>query len=229
MRTGPLEKLVIRAFRDIKVNDDEIGSFTVPINPENLEEDLKIIHDRNQHQGAEGNDLRYKGTAPRKLSLKLLFDNSGTVEGNRMEGVPVPEQLNAFRAVVSDMDPVSHKPPYLKVTYNKFVFDGVLSNLKIQYTLFDSVGVPIRARVIFTAEEFKEPKKRVKEEDKQSPDLTHLRKVKEGDNLPLMTFQIYGNAEFFLQVARENKLNNFRKLQVGSEVVFPPIDKEING
>lgn len=229
MRSGPLEKLVIRAFRDKKVNDEEIGSFTVPINPENLGEELKVNHDRNQHQGAEGNDPRYKGTAPTRLSLKLLFDNTGTVEGNRMEGVPVPQQLKSLRAIVSDMDPESHRPPYLKIIYNKFIFDGVLTDLKIQYTLFDSVGVPIRARVTVSLEEYKEPKKRVREEDKRSPDLTHLRQIKEGDNLPLMTYKIYGDSKFYLQVARENGLNNFRKLQVGSEVIFPAIDKEING
>jgi nucleoid-associated protein YgaU len=50
--------------------------------------------------------------------------------------------------------------------------------------------------------------------------------VREGDNLPLLTYRIYGNAELYLEVARVNKLINFRRLRVGSRVAFPPVDKE---
>ncbi len=229
MRVGPLEKLVFRAFRDKRVKDEEIGSFTVPINPESLGEDTQVRHDRSQHLGAEGNDARYRGTAPAKLNIQLLFDNTGTVEGNRLEGTPVPEQLRQFRAVVSKMDAESHKPPYIKVIYNNFVFDGILTDLKVQYTLYDSLGVPVRAKVTVNLEQFKEPEKRVREEDKRSPDLTHLRQIKEGDNLPLMAYRIYGKTNYYLQVARANGLINFRKLRVGSEIIFPAVDKDING
>lgn len=229
MRVGPLIKLEFKAFRDKRVMNEEIGSFTVPINPESLGQAVQVNQDRSQPQGAESNDPHYSGTPSPRVTLNLLFDNTGTVEGNRLEGVPVLDQLAAFQAVVSDMDPVSHKPPYLMVICNQFIFEGVLNNLDVKYVLFNSLMEPVRAKVTVTIEQYKEPQRRVNDEDKQSPDLTHLRKIKEGDNLPLMNYSIYGDTKYYLQVARANGLTNFRKLNVGSEIIFPAIDKEING
>ena len=66
---------------------------------------------------------------------------------------------------------------------------------------------------------------RAAREKKSSPDLTHERVVKEGDNLPLMTYRIYGDPKYYLEVARVNGLTNFRKLTPGQKIVFPPIEK----
>ncbi|MEC5174011.1 nucleoid-associated protein YgaU [Chryseobacterium nepalense] len=64
-----------------------------------------------------------------------------------------------------------------------------------------------------------------KEENKQSPDLTHKRTVQDGDTLPLMTERIYGDSKYYLEVAKANGLVNFRQLKPGSELYFPPIEK----
>ena len=68
-------------------------------------------------------------------------------------------------------------------------------------------------------------KLRVAQEDNHSPDLTHYRIVKKGDTLPMMCFLVYGDARYYLQVARANKLINFRKLNIGDELFFPPFAK----
>jgi len=58
-----------------------------------------------------------------------------------------------------------------------------------------------------------------------SPDLTHRVVVKDGDLLPLLTYQTYNDQTYYLQVARANRLKNFRRLEPGSTLVFPPIAK----
>jgi nucleoid-associated protein YgaU len=67
---------------------------------------------------------------------------------------------------------------------------------------------------------------RVAKENRSSPDLTHYRIVKAGDNLPLMTQRIYGDPKYYLEVARVNKLVNFRNLKPGQAIYFPPIEKQ---
>jgi hypothetical protein len=57
------------------------------------------------------------------------------------------------------------------------------------------------------------------------PDLTHIRKVKQGDTLPLMCYSIYGDPKYYLQVAEVNGLANFRQLKPGSDLFFPPLKK----
>ena len=53
--------------------------------------------------------------------------------------------------------------------------------------------------------------------------------VKKGDTLPLLCFLIYGDSRHYLEVARANKLVNFRNLTVGEELSFPPFDKAAVG
>jgi nucleoid-associated protein YgaU len=59
----------------------------------------------------------------------------------------------------------------------------------------------------------------------QSPDLTHVRVVEEGDTLPLMAKRIYGDSKYYLEVARVNRITSFRKLKTGQRIFFPPIQK----
>jgi nucleoid-associated protein YgaU len=49
--------------------------------------------------------------------------------------------------------------------------------------------------------------------------------VKAGDSLPALCYQIYGDPGYYLEVARFNRLDDFRRLQPGTRVVFPPVRK----
>jgi nucleoid-associated protein YgaU len=59
----------------------------------------------------------------------------------------------------------------------------------------------------------------------QSPDLTHVRRVKAGDTLPGLCDQIYGDPRLYLKVAAANGLDDFRRLVPGTKVFFPPLEK----
>jgi nucleoid-associated protein YgaU len=49
--------------------------------------------------------------------------------------------------------------------------------------------------------------------------------VRAGDTLPLLCYQVYEDPSYYLQVAKANNLSNFRKLEQGTELFFPPIAK----
>lgn len=59
----------------------------------------------------------------------------------------------------------------------------------------------------------------------QSPDLTHERTVVAGDSILTLTNRMYDTPFYYLEVAKANRLNNFRKLKPGSRMIFPPIEK----
>lgn len=40
-----------------------------------------------------------------------------------------------------------------------------------------------------------------------------------------MSHRIYGDSKYYLEVARVNEITSFRKLEVGKEIFFPPIEK----
>jgi nucleoid-associated protein YgaU len=65
--------------------------------------------------------------------------------------------------------------------------------------------------------------KRAAKENKSSPDLTHVRVAKAGDTLPNMCHEIYGDPAFYFRIAEWNGLGNFRSLQPGTRIEFPPL------
>jgi hypothetical protein len=91
--------------------------------------------------------------------------------------------------------------------------------------MFDMFGLPIRAKISATFTE-RTPKGLYNILSMlSSPDLTHYVQVKEWDLLPFLTYNVYKNQNYYLQVAKVNKLKNFRKLTAGSTLTFPPISK----
>jgi nucleoid-associated protein YgaU len=59
----------------------------------------------------------------------------------------------------------------------------------------------------------------------ESPDLTHVRLVKAGDNLPSLCDAIYGDPQMYLKVAEANGIDDFRRLVPGTRIFFPPLEK----
>ena len=87
------------------------------------------------------------------------------------------------------------------------------------------MGRPIRATINAT---FKgdEPRLLQAAFDKLfSSDLTHVRIVKAGETLPLISKDVYGETSYYLEIARINGLKNFRNLEAGTELILPPIEK----
>ena len=58
-----------------------------------------------------------------------------------------------------------------------------------------------------------------------SPDITHTRRVREGETLLQLAQEIYGNPRYYVELARANRLSNFRKLTTGQILTFPHIEK----
>ena len=61
-------------------------------------------------------------------------------------------------------------------------------------------------------------------DDDQSPNRTHVVRVRAGDTLPLLCQRIYGNPGYYLQVARFNHLVDFPQLKPGQILTFPPLN-----
>jgi nucleoid-associated protein YgaU len=111
------------------------------------------------------------------------------------------------------------------IKWGALLFKGSLVDLSIEYRLFASDGTPLRANAKLKVKGTIDDDLRVAKENNQSPDLTHYRKVKAGDTLPLMCYRIYGDSNYYLEVARVNKIMQFRKLKPGQEIFFPPLQK----
>ncbi len=226
---GKLEKVMIRVFKDQNFKEKESSispnPFPLPVNPESYSRSLRIMNNMEQGIGNEGTNPNFVAATPEELRLEFIFDGTDTIQGYSYLKQPVKQQLKNFIDAVYNMNGTIHRPNFLQIQWGQFVFSGTLSNLDLNYTLFEANGDPLRVKVNATFISYVAPKERTAKEGKTSPDLTHVRQTKAGDRLDLMTYNIYKDSKFFLQVGKANNLTSIRKLATGKEIVFPPIDK----
>ena len=229
-----VQKIVIQAYRDKKFSDSKgLSTFTVPINPEQLRHKLEVKSDKTTGAGNQGTSTKFSLTLPEELKLDFILDNTNTIHGNVHQGIEVPDQVDNLLKTVYNVHGPTHQPNYLKIGWNskevfgsnKTTFECRLKSLDINYVLFSSDGVPLRAKISASFVAFIEDEKRVKEQDNQSPDLTHIRNAVPGDALWRMTNEIYGDPKYVLQIARFNGLDSFRSIEFGEDYKFPPFDK----
>lgn len=227
-----LEKLIIRSFTDRQFKHEQSDlMFVAPINPETFTKNFKVSVDQQQGHGNEGTEIRYRSTAPEELRLDFILDGTNTMEGysgktSDYATTPVSDQLQDFLLCCYDMNGPIHRPNFLIVMWGSEVnFRCVLSNVDINYTLFEPDGSPLRAKISATFLHHKSREEILAEARPSSPDLTHYQKVKQGDRLDNLSFSVYDDPGFCTQVANYNSLTTIRKLKAGVQLSLPPLIK----
>lgn len=198
--------------------------FIAMFNPENFAVHEDLHWSSACAPGKEGTEPKYVKTAPRTFTIEFTLDGTG-VNTNGVK-IPVPVQIALFRGVTTNIKGKIHRPHYLMVQYGTFINVCIMNSSNVTYTMFDMFGFPIRAKVSATFTERSPQGLSDVLGMLSSPDLTHRKIVKEGDLLPLLTREVYNNQHYYIQVARVNRLRNFRKLQAGTELFFPPLSKK---
>lgn len=227
---GGLEKLTIQAFKNSDFSG-LLGEFKVILNPEKYSRSYEICYNNVQPQGSSSGTPEFNRTKSEVIKFELVFDATGVVAGsvpgqNGQTSNGITDQVDKFLKLVFDFNGSIHSPNFLRLGWGKFIFDCRMTKLKFDYSLFRPDGTPLRARATTSFTEYTNKVELAKEENKTSPDLSHVRTVKAGDTLPLMCHDIYGSSSYYPQVAAANKLVDFRQLVIGTQIVFPPVASE---
>ncbi|BFM43843.1 peptidoglycan-binding protein [Flavobacterium sp. CFS9] len=224
---GELEKLKIVAYSDPQFNNKIAdGKFSTLMNPEKYTYHYKIETDDTQASGTSTVSPKFNKKLPEDLELDFVFDRSGVINGYKSTDDGIIDDIEKFKKVILDYNGDEHKPNYLMISWGTLLFKGALTEMEIEFKLFKPDGTPIRAIAKAKFQGFVEDNLRAARENNKSPDLTHYRIVKEGDTLPLMTYHIYGDSKYYLEVAKVNNIINFRKLKTGQKLFFPPLQKQ---
>jgi len=224
-----LSKLVIHSFEknDFK-EEDKDKLFTTPINPESFTKNYKVELDTTRGHGQSNTNPQYKSSAPQELRIEFVLDGTKTLEGyvDEYKNMDVHDQLDKLLKCVYDIAGETHRPRFLNVQWGSEInFNCVLQSLDINHTLFNPNGSPLRAKITASFIHYVSPEERAKGNQNHSPDLTHYRKFNQGDRLDLMTYKIYDNSNYFLQVGKVNGLSSVRNIKPGTEIYLPPLDK----
>ncbi|MEZ4778639.1 MAG: LysM peptidoglycan-binding domain-containing protein [Flavobacteriaceae bacterium] len=227
MSTGELKKLKVTGYKDEKFTEKVgDGEFSTLLNPEKYTFKYKVEYAEAQGQGSSASMPKFVRTTPEDFEIEFLFDRTGVIKGQEdSSGDGIIDDLEKFKKIVFDYNGDEHKPNYVMIGWGTLLFKGCLLEMAIEFKLFAADGTPLRAVVKTKFKGSVEDDLRVAKENNNSPDLTHIRIVGQGDTLPLMTHKIYGDSKYYLEVAKANNLNQFRKLEVGQKIMFPPIEK----
>jgi hypothetical protein len=218
---GKLEKLIIGAYTRADYSGSAIGEFEAYLNPQEITLSYEMEYDSAQGSGTTNSRMEFKKVKPGDLSLTFFLDGTGA-NGKRID---VQQKIEEFQTITGYNGDI-HRPNYLIVAWGTMQIKRcILKSASIAYKLFQSNGVPQRAIITANFSDNSDDQTRVAIAQDQSPDLTHLRVIRAGDNLPRLCDEIYGDPLYYLEVARANGIDDFRNLPAGTRVFFPPIAK----
>ena len=216
---GTAEGALSMAVDCLTISDANDNSIVFQVNPAAVEKKRAITYNLSSPLGSVGSDTRYVKHEPEILQFKTLFDGTGVLEDSKN----VKDQMAALDAIIYDYDGDNHEPNIVNILWGAENFDGRLHTMDRQFTLYSKEGDPLRAELKFAFVGYTSTSEQASAANRSSPDLTHIIEVKAGDTLPALCLKIYRDASYYLDIARINKLANFRRLIPDTQLVFPPL------
>ncbi len=171
--------------------------------------------------------LQFSSGSMQTLELELLLD---TYEAHR--GPPANAAGTDVRPLVRrvtglmDIDPRTHAPPVLLFTWGTFSFTCVLARANQRFIMFRPDGVPVRARVQVTFNEFKNAELEAKETKRETADYSRWHEVGQGETLSGLAGRVFGNPALWRAIALRNEVDDPLALTTGRRLMIPQLPFE---
>jgi len=210
-----LDKVKITAFRKDK---DEL--FTALFNPEEytLNQDNSFAV-----QGIPGLSrpvVQFVNGNLRTLEMELLFDTWDTPT------LPKSDVRRVFtdRFVrLMEIDSDLHAPPLLMVSWTSLRFRCVLARVNQKFTMFDTEGTPVRARLTCTFNEVIDPEQQALADNLQTADFSKAHVVTLGENLNTIANRHYQDPQKWRPIAIANRIDDPRAISPGQSLLIPSL------
>lgn len=159
-----------------------------------------------------------------KLTLDLFFDTT-TVAGMGDAAAPVTKLTEPFYQLVK-IQPKTHAPPRIRLTWGLgLTFRAIVESVQRKFTLFNPVGIPLRATLSVTLREYKTLEEQVAELNLQSADHSKTYIVERGDTLSGIAAKQYRDPTAWRAIAKENpEILDPLRLEPGMVLRIPPLD-----
>lgn len=219
---GELIKMQIIAFADKDFSHAIKGqTIKLQINPTSLKCSIGLSYSNDKSVGKSDTEINYERSNGSTLSFDFIFDDTGIIPIPQKQSLV--EMINHLETIVYKINSETHEPNYLQINWGSFLFKGRMSSLIYDYTLFRPDGSPLRVKVSMTIKGYMSKLKESKMVGRQSSDLSRVVTLKSGENIPLLCKQIYGDSSYCFDVADYNNLADFRNVQIGTQLMFPPL------
>ena len=213
----PLEKALI-------TNTDTGENIEVLFNPQ----EYTVNKDNNFAQmvvpGLSSPLLQFVHGNMQTLEMELLVDTYEAHQANgktvNTAGEDVRDLTNKITGLL-DINQDTHAPPVLLFTWGSLSFTCVLARASQKFNMFRQDGVPVRARLTVTFNEFTNADTEAKEVKRQTADYSKTYTVNQGETLSAIAANVYRNPATWRPIALRNQVENPRDLKVGMQLLIP--------
>lgn len=193
---------------------------TVGFNPEEYTVNSEVTYAQSAIPGVSGPLLQFVHGNMSTLEMELLLD---TLEAHRGQNDAHSDVRVLVRAITDLMaiESTTHAPPVLLFTWGSLTFTCVLARASQKYQMFLPTGIPVRARMQVTFNEFRNIELEAKEIKRQTADYTRRRVVGQGETLSAIAADVYDDPTVWRPLAIANAIEDPRQVPCGLELVVP--------
>jgi nucleoid-associated protein YgaU len=159
-----------------------------------------------------------------RLTLDLFYDTT-TLLGMGEVALDV-RLLTTPIYQLAKLQPATHAPPRIRFFWGSLAFKAIVENVRQQFTLFNPVGLPLRATLSVTFREYKTLEDQLSGLKLMSADHTKRHVVRRGETLSSIAAREYEDPRKWRLIADANAavLADVRRLPPGLELEIPPAD-----
>lgn len=179
--------------------------------------------------GLSGPLLQFVHGNARTLEMELFFDTyeenrRGTAIVNSAES-DVREQVRKFVSLL-EIEPSTHAPPVVEFYWGSLHFRGVLTRASQKYTMFLASGIPVRARVQVSFQEYINADLENTGIRRETVDYTKRYQLGINDSLWSIAAREYDDPEMWRPIAAFNDIDDPNELKPGDWILIPrlPLD-----
>jgi nucleoid-associated protein YgaU len=160
------------------------------------------------------------------LEMELFVD---TYEEHRVGNSVVNAAQSDVRTMTQqvvglmDIDPTTHAPPVVLFTWASLTFTCVLARCAQRFIMFLPTGIPVRARLQVTFNEFRNADLEAKEVKRETSDYSKWHVTAQGETLASIANAGYGDPRLWRVVGMANGVDHPRRLSVGQALALPSL------
>jgi nucleoid-associated protein YgaU len=198
----------------------------VMFNPEEYTTNRDINYAQTAVPGLSAPIIQFVNGNMQTLDMELFLDTyESHKEGNRVLNQPGDDvrKLTTKITELMNIDATIHAPPVLLFTWGSLSFTCVLARVSQHFTMFRPDGMPVRAKLQVTFNEFRNVDLEAKEIKRETADYSKLYKIKQDETLSSIAASVYKNPRLWRPIALRNGIDNPRSLPVGEILVIPSL------
>ena len=196
----------------------------VQFNPEEYTLNREISYAQAAIPGLSAPILQFVHGNMQTLQMELFLDSyeqhkvgSKTVNAAQSDVRLLVRQVTDLMSI----EPSTHAPPVLLFTWGSLAFTCVLANCSQRYTMFLPDGIPVRARLTVTFNEYRNIDLEAKEIKRETSDYSKRHVVSQGETLSSIAGAEYGDPRLWRVIAIANRLQKARNLTPGLKLLLP--------